>query len=595
VNPLAEYQSRLAERRGVSGREQKRFRWIGNARLAVGIAGVAMAFFVFGETVISPWWLVVPAALFAGLVVFHARVVERWERANRAVSFYERGVARLEDRWMGGGETGERFRNPAHVYEEDLDLFGKGSLFELVSTARTRAGEDTLAQWLLAPAAKEEAVARQQAIQELRPRLDLREELAILGAGVRSNLDPDVVAAWGEAPPVPFPAGARAMTLLVSSAVVLSFGCYMTAVWTRTPLLAALLVELACWLWLGARAVRVTVAVNSPSRDLAVLSTLLHKLENERFDHPALADLQRRLSAGSLVASSEIARLRRLVSLLDWQRNLLFAPIALAILWGPQLALAIERWRAASGRHIREWIAAVGEFEALCSLAGYSYEHPADIFPELVETPGGWFEAEGLGHPLMPAAACVRNDVRLGGEIRLMIVSGSNMSGKSTLLRTVGLTTVLAWAGAPVRANGLKISPLRVGASIRIVDSLLDGRSRFYAEITRLREIARLAEDGGVTTLFLVDELLSGTNSHDRRIGAGAIVRMLLGHGALGMITTHDLALAEIAAGLSGQAVNVHFADSLENGQLHFDYRLLAGIVERSNALDLMRSVGFEV
>ncbi len=208
--------------------------------------------------------------------------------------------------------------------------------------------------------------------------------------------------------------------------------------------------------------------------------------------------------------------------------------------------------------------------------------------------PGGCFEAEGLGHPLMPEAKCVPNDVRLGGEIRLLIVSGSNMSGKSTLLRTVGLNTVLAWAGAPVRANHLKISPLKVGASIRVQDSLQDGRSRFYAEITRLREIVRLAE-GGETTLFLVDELLSGTNSHDRRIGAGAIVRMLLDRGALGMITTHDLALAEIAAGLEGRAVNVHFVDSLEDGQLHFDYKLLPGIVERSNALDLMRSVGLEV
>lgn len=244
--------------------------------------------------------------------------------------------------------------------------------------------------------------------------------------------------------------------------------------------------------------------------------------------------------------------------------------------------------------HVREWIAGAGEFEALCALAGYTYEHPSDTFPELVETSGGWFEARGLGHPLLAESRCVRNDVRLGAETRLLIVSGSNMSGKSTLLRAVGLNAVLAWAGAPVRAQHLKISPLMVGASIRVLDSLVDGRSRFYAEITRLREIVRLAESAG-TVLFLVDELLSGTNSHDRRIGAGAIVRMLLDHGGIGMITTHDLALANIAADLEGRAVNVHFADSLENGRLHFDYRLMPGIVERSNALDLMRAVGFEV
>jgi len=584
----------LAQRRAVAEREEKRFRWIGNVRLVIGICGVIVAFFVFGETVISPWWLAIPAAVFAGLVALHSRVVERWERANRAVKFYERGLARLQNHWMGAGETGERFRNSSHVYAEDLDLFGKGSLFELLSAARTRSGEDTLAEWLLIPASNQEAGARQQAIQELRPRLDMREDLAIRGEGVRSNLDQDSVAAWGEAPEVSFPAGARVIAPFLAGAVVVTFGLYLASVWTRTPFLIALFLALGYWAFLGARTLRVTAAVNAPARDLALLSKLLEQIEKDRFEAPMLTQLQRRLADSGFVASKAISKLERLVSLLDWQRNLLFAPIAFAILWSPQLALAIERWRGRSGRHIREWIAGVGEFEALCDLATYSYEHPSDTFPELVETPGGWFEAAGLGHPLMPEEQCIRNDVRLGGEARLLIVSGSNMSGKSTLLRAVGLNSVLAWAGAPVRAHGLKLSPLIVGASIRVLDSLLDGRSRFYAEITRLREIVRLAE-GSRTVLFLVDELLSGTNSHDRRIGAAAIVRMLLDRGAIGMITTHDLALVKIADDMGGRAANVHFADSLENGRLHFDYRLLPGVVERSNALDLMRSVGLEV
>jgi DNA mismatch repair ATPase MutS len=207
---------------------------------------------------------------------------------------------------------------------------------------------------------------------------------------------------------------------------------------------------------------------------------------------------------------------------------------------------------------------------------------------------GGRFEAEGIAHPLMPESQAVRNNVELGGTQRLLIVSGSNMSGKSTLLRAVGLNTVLAWSGAPVRANRLRISPLHLGASIRVLDSLQDGRSRFYAEITRLREIVDLTQ-GGAAVLFLIDELLSGTNSHDRKIGAGAIFRTLVDRGALGLITTHDLALTAIAADLSGRAANVHFEDLLSEGKLHFDYRLRQGVVERSNALDLMRSVGLEV
>ena len=554
-----------------------------------------MAFFVFGEVWISPWWLVLPLAIFGALVMVHSKVVERLDRSLRAIQFYDRGIARLEDRWMGTGETGDRFRNPAHVYSEDLDLFGKGSLFELLSTARTRSGEDTLARWLLAPSSQEQVAARHQSITELRPLLDLREDLAVLGSAVRSGLDPDAVATWGEAPEVLFPAGARYLAPLLGAAVVISFSLYMAGVFTRTPFLAALFITLGYGFFLGSRTLHVATAVNSPSHDLALLAKLLERVEREQFGAPLLQQLQARLKAGhDLQASAEIAHLGRLVARLDWQRNLVFTPIAMAVLWSAQVAMAIERWRKVSGRHIREWIAITGEFEALCSLAGYSYEHPADILPELVADPGGRFEAEAIAHPLMPDAHAIRNDVKLGGETRLWIVSGSNMSGKSTLLRTVGISTVLAWAGAPVRARALKISPLNLGASIRVQDSLQDGRSRFYAEITRLREVVALTS-GPLPLLFLLDELLSGTNSHDRQAGASAIVRALIDRGAVGMITTHDLALAHIADTLPGRAANVHFADTLENGELHFDYQLQPGVVERSNALDLMRSVGLDV
>ena len=604
MNPLAEYQSRLADRRAMSEREERLFRRIGNARLATAIVGVALAFFVFGETVISPWWLLAPAALFAGLVIVHARVVERLERARRAVGFYERGLARLENRWIGQGEPGDRFRDPSHVYQEDLDLFGKGSLFELLCTARTRTGEDALASWLLAPAGLNDVAERHQAIQELRPRLDLREDLAVLGDAVRSLMDPDVAARWGEAPAVPFPAGAGFIAAILAASVVLTFGLYMGRVSTRTPFLIALFLDLGYGFFLGSRTLRVAGAVNSPARDLALFAKLLERLEREPFESPLLRRLQSALTGAggektgaersAPRASVEIAHLERLVARLDWQRNILFTPIAMALLWSLQIAIAIERWRRRSGAHIRAWMDGVGQFEALMSLAGYSYEHPRNPLPELAEVSGGWFEAEALGHPLMPDEQCVRNDVRLGGKLRLLIVSGSNMSGKSTLLRAIGLNAVLAWAGAPVRAARLRISPLAVGASIRVLDSLQDGRSRFYAEITRLRQIVNLA-DGSRDVLFLLDELLSGTNSHDRKIGAAAIIRMLVDRGAMGLITTHDLALAGIADELPGAAANVHFADTLENGQLHFDYRLCEGVVERSNALDLMRSVGLEV
>jgi DNA mismatch repair ATPase MutS len=263
------------------------------------------------------------------------------------------------------------------------------------------------------------------------------------------------------------------------------------------------------------------------------------------------------------------------------------------LLWPLQCAIAIELWRQKSGPTVARWFAAVGEIEALTSIAGYAFERPDDPFPELVEE-APCFIAQDLGHPLIPETRNVRTSLQLGSEPSVLIVSGSNMSGKSTLLRSVGTNAVLALAGAPVRARSLRLSNLQVGASIRIQDSLQAGASRFYAEITRLRQIVDLTKDS-LPVLFLLDEILHGTNSHDRRIGAQGVVRGLVGRGSIGLITTHDLALTEIVQSMDSRALNVHFEDHLENGKMSFDYVLRSGVLQKSNALELMRSVGLEI
>jgi DNA mismatch repair ATPase MutS len=281
------------------------------------------------------------------------------------------------------------------------------------------------------------------------------------------------------------------------------------------------------------------------------------------------------------------------MELLDSRDNVLMRVIGPPLLYGTQLAFAIEAWRAESGPDVRRWMDAVSEFEALSALAGYAYEHPRDPFPEVAGIEA-CFEAAGLGHPLLPEARCVRNDLKLGGELRLLIVSGSNMSGKSTLLRSAGIAGVMAMAGGTVRATSLRMGSLSVGASIRTNDSLQDGTSRFYAEITRLRKLVDLAS-GPRPLLFLIDELLNGTNSHDRQIGAEAVVRGLVERGAIGLVTTHDLALTQIATAMAPRGRNVHFEDHLEDGRITFDYIMRDGVVRKSNALELMRSVGLEI
>jgi hypothetical protein len=597
TDPRAVYTSRLAEH------EASRDRWrlladrLSKLRLAVFATGVAMCWPVFASETVAPVVLAIPAVAFAALVLAHDRVIARGQRAGRVVAFYERGLARVEDRWAAGGEThgetGERYRDPAHPYTDDLDLFGRGSLFALLNGARTRGGEDRLAGWLCAPADPSTLRARQAEVAELRPRLDLRQDFAVLGDEVAAGLHPEALRSWGEAPAVLGGAAVRYAAAGFALVTLVSLALWLVAGLGSAPFQVALAAQGSFALRYRARVRRVVASVEARGRDLDLFAQLLARLERESFASPGLVRLRSALDTRGVPPSRRIASLRRLIELLDARRNQLFAPLAALLLWQTQLATAIEHWRAVCGSSVAHWTDAVAELEALGSLAAFAYEHPRHPFPEISED-ATRFDGRAVGHPLLPDATCVRNDVALGSETRVLVISGSNMSGKSTLLRTVGTNAVLAFAGAPVCAASLRISPLSIGASLRVRDSLLEGRSRFYAEIERLRQIVELC-DGQLPVLFLLDEILHGTNSHDRGIGAEAVVRGLVERGALGLVTTHDLALARVAEVLAPRGRNVHFEDHLEEGEIMFDYRVRPGVVERSNALALMRAVGLDV
>jgi hypothetical protein len=599
TDPRSAYAERLeARRRAVAGYDRKH-RTIGNLRLVVFVGAGVLAWLIWGRGAIGPIWLGLPAAVFAGLIVAHERVLRARRAAGRAVAHYERALARMDGQWAGHGETGERFLDAAHPYAADLDLFGPASLFELLSTARTRMGEETLARWLLETAAPAGLQERHEAVTELRPMLDLREDLAALGEDVRTGVHPAELAAGGGGPPGVAPREvllesrpARAVAFAIPCLVAVSAVLWGMQGW-RDPFFAMLAV-VAVFIARYRRVVaRVVEAVEQPAHDLALLAKVLARLERERFASARLTALRAALDVDGQPPSARIAKLNRLAEMLDSRDNPFMKVVGPLMLWTEQLAFAIEAWRKRSGPALGRWLAAVGEIEALGCLAAYAWEHPVDVFPELVSG-AACFDGEEMAHPLLGPARVVRNSVRLGGDLRVLIVSGSNMSGKSTLLRTVGINAVLALAGAPVCARRLRLSRLALGASIRTMDSLHDGTSRFYAEITRLHQIMELT-GGPLAVLFLLDELLHGTNSHDRRIGAEAIVRGLVDRGAMGLVTTHDLALAQVADSLTSRAANVHFEDQFENGRMTFDYRLHAGVVEKSNALELMRSVGLEV
>lgn len=595
--PLADYQGRLADRRARVARFEARHARLSAARLVIFLA--ASALLVWLGTTVPPWLLVpLPLVIFGAVALVHARVLNARDRAARAVGFYERGLARIEHRWAGTGEPGERFRTPDHLFADDLDLFGHGSLFELLSTPRTRGGESRLAGWLLTPASPDEIRERQASVLELAPRIDFREELAILGPEIDSAVNTDALVAWAAAAPRLTARWPRALLAVLSTIAV---GLIAAWVWTGQPSPALLPVLVAQGLvaLVFRRAVHeVAHGVERREHELTILTELLARLERERFTSPGLVRLSDRLASTGQLPSAEIRRLARLVDLLSSRENLMFGPIAALAALGTQLAFAVDSWRARCGPSVRTWLDVVSEFEATSALGTYTSEHPSDPMPEVIAGEPR-LEATGISHPLLPSDHAVANDVALGGDApHVLLVSGSNMSGKSTLLRTLGLNAVLAQAGAPVRATRLRMTPLALGATLRIQDSLQAGRSRFYAEITRISDIvtlARRATDGDRGVLFLLDEVLAGTNSHDRRQGAEAIVRGLVLMGAIGLVTTHDLALAELVARPGSRAENVHFEDRFEDGVLHFDYRLRPGVVQTSNAIALMRSVGLDV
>lgn len=590
---IEEYKQRLKDRESrVADREQVHVR-LGYVRLSLALIAGVIGWESFWRHALSPWWIAAPLVSFVFVAAIHSRILRSRELAQRGVSFYQKGLARIEDRWAGTGQTGERFNDPHHVYGGDLDLFGHGGLFELLSTARTRMGEDTLASWLLSPSAVDQIVERHAVVRELRDQIDLREDLAIFGEDASVGVFPEALLHWAEAPNQMKPEWIRWVAAILSVSAVAG-AVVWGVVGTATPLIVIVLMEALLAYRLRKPLDELLQGSEQALRDLHLLSGMLARVEQHTFRASRLQSLQTELSSHQIRGSHAIARLGTIVDLIDSRDNMIVRVLNIPFMYSVQVAFAAERWRHAHGHAVGSWLRVIGEIEALLCLATYSHEHPDDPFPEFVQG-AAYFDATELGHPLVPAARCVRNDVRLSDGQRLFLVSGSNMSGKSTLLRTVGMNAVLAMAGAPVRAQGLRLTPLQVGASIRANDSLQEGSSRFYAEITRLRAIFDLAGDGVPSLLFLLDELLQGTNSNDRRIGAEGIVHALLHRGAIGLVSTHDLALAEIGGSLKGKLRNVHFQEDFEKGRMHFDYKLREGVVTKSNGLALMRSMGLDV
>jgi len=562
---------------------------LGNLRLVLVLAEIALLWIYLQSHSFGSGWLAAPVLLFIAVAVYHAKILQRQAVAKRAVDFYNRGIARIEDRWQGLGQRGDRFDISEHLYAADLDLFGHGSLFELLSVARTRMGEDTLAAWLLEPAPLDTIHQRHKAISDLRNRLDLREDMATCSEDLQAAIHADDLMKWAQSPLQLTNSLVRWLALFLSILMVAA-AIFWGATGERSPFFLIVLLEGIVVFLHRSKVQAVLHQAEHAFADLKLLTCLLSRIEQETFESPSLQALQKCLSTHEITASRAIARLDTIVQYIQSLENPLMRLIDIPFLYSVQLAFVADSWRRRFGPAVPRWLAAVGEIEALLSLATYSFEHPADPFPHFLSGSPD-IQATGLGHLLIPDARCVRNDLAITKEHRIVLISGSNMSGKSTLMRAIGINVILAMAGAPVRAHSLQLTPLRVGASILVNDSLQKGSSRFYAEITRLRHILDLAGQQP-PLLFLLDELLQGTNSRDRLIGAQGIVNSLLNTSAIGLISTHDLALTQLTSELIR---NMHFQDEIDDGKMKFDFILREGPVTRSNGVALMRLIGLDV
>lgn len=552
--------------------------------------------------------LLLLVATFVAQVVVHRRVraEERWEGVLASIAL--EGTLRMERRWRELDEVlPAAEREPPevradHAYASDLDVVGRASLWRLLGPVTSTRARAFLSEWLLEPGVPDVAQARQEAVRELAPRTDLRAHFTALG-----RLDErDTLGSWSRfldwaeaAPDFPSRPALRVAAFLlpplliaaVLGDVLLGFGPW----WLLVALPQIVVVRKAGRL--AEASFAATVGAAAPARAVVPQMRLLDGTE---WEAPVLRDARERLGRGADAAYARLGSLLRWLDTVESRRNLVYATLSPVLLLDLHLAMALDRWRDRHGREVRAWLEASAEWEALGALSTLAHDHPAWSYPELSAEASPRVEAVALGHPLLRPDRCVRNDVTLGPPGRFLLVTGSNMSGKSTLLRALGLNAVLAGAGAPVCAHSLAIPCMRVFTCMRVDDSLEEGVSLFMAELLRIRSVVEAARAPGSPVLYLLDEMLHGTNTAERRVAARGVVRHLLDAGALGAVSTHDLALAE-SPELLDAAHPVHFREEVEGEgpdgrpRITFDYALRPGIATTRNALKLLEAVGLSL
>jgi predicted ATPase len=595
-------------------------RWerVSNVRLAVFV--LAIGALIWG-LLASGWHFAVLGILlllaYVALATYHGTLGRRRQRLADLWAINDEAIKRHARDWDQLPLRHTEPVDPGHPYAVDLDIIGRASLMHLLLAEPTPIGERTLRRWLLAPAPPDAVRERHSAVDELSDDLDLRDDLAVSGRRVRA-VRPDVepFLAWAEGPPWisqyrRLMWAARISPILLAILLIAQLtGITSMPLWI--PFVAA---NLILYWRLGGRSHRVLTRVWEQSGAFEHYATLLQIMSDVPFRSTALRRLQESLRVEERSAPAQVRRLDRLSALAIPRSAALYWPIQIATLWDLHAMGALEKWQIVAGGRIRSWLSALGEVEALAALAALRYDNPEWGFPD-VDPSARLLLARGLGHPLLPPSERVDNDLEVGPAGTFLLVTGSNMSGKSTLLRAIGINVVLAGAGGPVCATSFRAPPLTLWTSMRLQDSLERGVSYFMAELQRLKQVVDAARTaGGVDRdghhtappmvsadrrrfLYLLDEILQGTNTAERQIAARRIITYLIDSGAIGAVSTHDLTLAD-APELASRARMVHFSETITNQGdgpgMTFDYRLYPGIATSTNALKLMEIVGLDL
>lgn len=532
---------------------------------------------------------------YVGLAIVHARVLRDEAMARVLLALNERGLARLDGRWHAFPQTGAELLPEGHLYGADLDVVGQGSLFQRLDDTGTKAGERQLAQWLLAAAPDAATVIqRQQALQELAPKLDFRQALiAEARLAGKDKADPARFIAWAEGPsPLDgvrwaFPI-AHVLPIVTITSGLLAANELITAL----PFWIGLAIQVGIVFATRAPLGRMWEALMLGERGFIRFEATFQAIDAQRFDAPLLQALKAGLSDGPPV-STRLKAFARLMGFAELRSSGQLHPIINALtLWDVLFLFRLDAWRATHGSGVRRWFEALAQLEALSSMAAWPFERPRDAWPQVDDGPVH-LEATGLGHPLLDAP--VTNNVALAGPGHAWVITGSNMSGKTTLMRAMGLNTVMALAGLPVCASSLRTSRAQVMTSMRVKDSLERGVSYFYAEVQRIKTLLETATSHRERCLFLLDELFMGTNTKERQVASRQLLLLLLDAGAAGAVTTHDLSICELSAEQPDRVKNVHFRDQITDGEMTFDYRLRDGVVTTTNALEVLRRAGIPV